>query len=179
MKRLSLLFVFLLFACESHQPVSPAAPTDRDVRIAAARTLTDRYAVSRLGAWGIRASAAGADCGVLFITTSLILEESMIEALHYGAGAYDVYAGGVQQFSRDRSFRGVAYKDASEKKWEYGEVDSLAPCAIASSERKPTAASSASDLHSAAAWPVSHRDRDSCEPTSAPALRHTPAACRS
>ena len=46
----------------------------------------------------------------------------MVEALHYGAGAYGVYDGGVQRFSRDRAFRGVAYKDSSGRIWTYGNV---------------------------------------------------------
>ena len=55
------------------------------------------------------------------------------EAMHYGTGAYGLYAGGVNQFSRDRTFRGVAYKDGSGQLWFYGnvsraEAESLRPC---------------------------------------------------
>lgn len=154
MKRCSPLLVFLLLACESHQPASHVA----SARIVAAEALTARYARSRLATWDIRASAAGADCSVLLVRTSLILEDSMIEALHYGAGAYAVYAGGVQQFYRDGKFRGVAYKDASDRMWAYGELTSgeeksLTPCAIASSGRKRPAASSATAPRSAVAPP--------------------------
>ena len=46
----------------------------------------------------------------------------MVEAMHYGAGAYGVVDGGVQRFCRDRSFRGVAYKDSSGRIWTYGNV---------------------------------------------------------
>jgi hypothetical protein len=122
MKLVSLLLLLSVLACESNQPASPGISTPRDTRIAAAHAFTGRYAHSRLSGWDIRASAAGADCDVLFVRTSIILEDSMIEAMHYGAGAYDVYTGGVQQFCRDRTFRGVAYKDASEKVWTYGAV---------------------------------------------------------
>ena len=46
----------------------------------------------------------------------------MIEAMHYGAGAYDIYDGGVQHFYRVQTFRGVAYKDGSARVWTYGAV---------------------------------------------------------
>jgi hypothetical protein len=57
----------------------------------------------------------------------------MVEAMHYGAGAYDIYDGGVQQFLRERAFRGVAYKDGSGRVWTYGavtqnEAEALVPC---------------------------------------------------
>jgi hypothetical protein len=133
MKQASLLLLLLVLGCESNQSTASGAPTPRDIRIAAADAFTGRYAHSRLSGWDIRASAAGVDCDVLFVRTSIILEDSLIEAMHYGAGAYDVYTGGVQQFCRDRTFRGVAYKDASEKVWTYGAVtigegESLQPC---------------------------------------------------
>jgi hypothetical protein len=120
MKRTFVLALFVLIpaACESNR--RPTADTER---MLAANALTDRYAQSRLARWEVRGHAAGTDCTVLFVETSILMEDSMVEALHYGAGAYDVYKGGVQQFSRDRSFRGVAYKDTSNRIWTYGEVD--------------------------------------------------------
>lgn len=132
MRALLLLSLFVL-ACESNQPSSLKVTTDRDNRMAAARSFTGIYEHSRLSKWTVRASVAGAGCDVLFVRTSIILEDSMIEAMHYGAGAYDVYPGGVQQFYRDRAFRGVAYKDSSERVWTYGAVttaegESLTPC---------------------------------------------------
>ncbi|HYC60322.1 MAG TPA: hypothetical protein VEK79_12235 [Thermoanaerobaculia bacterium] len=94
---------------------------------------TERYAQSRLARWNVHARAAGRDCAVLFVETSMILEDSMIEAMHYGAGAYDIHEGGVQQFLRERAFRGVAYKDRSGRLWTYGavtpaEAEGLTPC---------------------------------------------------
>jgi hypothetical protein len=92
------------------------------LHVTAARTLTQRYAASRFQAWHIRAAAAGSDCGVLLLQTEIILEDSMIEAMHYGAGSYDTYNGGVQRFLRVNAFRGVAYKDVSGRIWTYGSV---------------------------------------------------------
>lgn len=97
-------------------------PAQGITRSSAASALTDRYAHSALSRWEVRGRAAGGDCSVLYVETSIILEDSMVEALHYGVGAYDVYAGGIQQFSRDRAFRGVAYKDSSGRVWTFGEV---------------------------------------------------------
>jgi len=109
----------LFFTCT---PKPPIAEDHKDLRINAANQLTDRYTHSRLAAWNVRAAAAGADCDVVLLTTSIILEDSMVDALHYGAGAYAVYDGGVQRFCRDRSFRGAAYKDASGRIWAYGGI---------------------------------------------------------
>jgi hypothetical protein len=101
--------------------------------VSAARTMTRDCAASRLATWNVRASAAGSDCGILLIETPMILEDSIIEALHYGTDSYRLYAGGVSQFSRERTFRGVAYKDGSGQLWFYGslsrtEAESLRPC---------------------------------------------------
>ncbi|HEV8434128.1 MAG TPA: hypothetical protein VGR95_12000 [Thermoanaerobaculia bacterium] len=101
--------------------------------MSAARMVTKDCAASRLASWNVHASAAGRDCGILLIETPMILEDSIIEAMHYGTGAYDLYRGGVNQFSRDRTFRGVAYKDGSGQLWFYGnlsraEAESLRPC---------------------------------------------------
>lgn len=93
-----------------------------DAHAAAANRLTQRYARSRFAEWHIRATARGGDCGVLVLQTSIILEDSMIEAMHYGAGSYDAYDGGLRQFTRDHRFRGVAYKDVSGRIWIYGAV---------------------------------------------------------
>ncbi len=111
---------------------SPQRPHN-DPHVAAAALFTQRYANSRLSEWKVRASAAGADCGVLLVETSVIMEDSMVAAMHYGAGAYNVYDGGVQRFCRDRHFRGVAYKDSSGRVWTYdkvtvGEAETLKPC---------------------------------------------------
>ena len=115
--------LFLLLGCE----------TRNDGRITAASSFTERFARSRFADWHIRAKAAGEDCAVLLVETAMIMDESMIEAMHYGAGAYDVYRGGVQQFSRERAFRAVVYRDPSLRTWMYGavnanEADTLQPC---------------------------------------------------
>lgn len=123
------LFVLIgIVSCKSNRH-----PAQTDTRMSAATTLTDRYSHSALSRWDVRGRAAGTDCSVLYVETAIILEESMVEALHYGVGAYDVYTGGIQQFSRDRAFRGVAYRDSSGKVWTFGEVSpaeagALVPC---------------------------------------------------
>ena len=116
-RRRILILIALLLACESHP-----TPSAADRRVAAAREVTHRYARSRLGPWNLRASAAGRDCDVLLVDTSIIMEDSMVEALHYGGGAYDVDGGGVERVCRVRAFRGVAYKDAVARVWTYGEI---------------------------------------------------------
>jgi hypothetical protein len=105
----------------------------RDARVSAASRLTERYAASRLATWEIHGAAAGSDCRVLVIETPRVLEDSIVEALHYGTGAYAVYDGGVERFSRDRAFRGVAYRDRTRRVWTFGalterEAEGLQPC---------------------------------------------------
>lgn len=124
MKSIVSLLLLVVLTCETKKP---------DGRVTAAITFTERFAKSRFAGWHVRAKAAGNDCGVLLVETSLILDEAMIEAMHYGAGAYDVYRGGVQQFSRERAFRGVVYRDPSLRTWAYGattvvEAETLRPC---------------------------------------------------
>ncbi len=110
-----MLFAFLAsLACRLQMRTDP--------RATAASVLTQRYAHSPLAAWKVRGSTAGADCDVLLVETSVIMEDSMIEALHYGAGAYGVVDGGVQRFYRQCAFRGVAYRDSSGRLWTYGGV---------------------------------------------------------
>jgi hypothetical protein len=107
--------LFLLLACQSKPP-------HNNDHVVAASAFTQRYTHSRQSAWNVRGNAAGPDCDVLLVDTSVIMDDSMIEAMHYGAGAYDAVDGGVQRFCRERAFRGVAYKDASGKIWAYGAV---------------------------------------------------------
>lgn len=116
--RCLMLVALLAAACHSRQPSTP----EHDVRIVAANLFTQRYAHSRFAGWKVRATARGRDCGVLLVETGVIMEDSMVEAMHYGAGAYGVVDGGVQRFYRDRSFRAVAYKDSSGRIWAYGDV---------------------------------------------------------
>jgi hypothetical protein len=139
MSQRSLSAIFLLLAtitCNPNRPPADqtlqSATPDAAHRLAAAHDFTDRYAHSRLSAWKVRGGAAGGDCTVLTVDVSIILDESMVEAMHYGAGAYAVYGGGVERFARDRDFRAVAYRDASGRQWAYGlapgEAESLRPC---------------------------------------------------
>ncbi len=111
------VMIGLMTGCESNR-----RPANDQARMSAAQAFTDHYKRNGLAPWHIRGHAAGSDCSVLFVETSIILEDSMVEALHYGAGAYDVYRGGVMQFSRQRAFRGVAYKDSTGKLWTFGDV---------------------------------------------------------
>jgi hypothetical protein len=113
--RCLMILALLTAMCESR----PRLPNRQ---AAAANAFTDRYAHSRFAAWNVRASARGRDCDVLLVETDMVMEDSMVEAMHYGAGAYGVVDGGVQRFYRDRSFRGVAYKDSSGRIWAYGNV---------------------------------------------------------
>jgi hypothetical protein len=105
----------------------------RDERIAAAASLTERCAASRLAKWNIRGRAAGAGCNVLLVDTSMVLDDALVEAIHYGSGAYAVVDGGVRRFTRERAFRGVAYRDRTGRVWTYGELtraegEALQPC---------------------------------------------------
>jgi hypothetical protein len=121
--RLMILALLAAAACESKIP----SPPTQQARISAADLFTQRYAQSRFAGWKIHAHASGHDCDVLFVETGVIMEDSMVEAMHYGAGAYGVVEGGVQRFSRDRSFRGVAYRDFSGRVWTYGAITTAEP----------------------------------------------------
>jgi len=115
-------------SCKSNRP----APPNYDARFSAANQFTSHYGKSALSTWNVRAHAAGSDCDVLYVESSIILEDAMIEAMHYGAGAYEhLYPGGVQRFSKEHEFRGVAYKDVSGRVWTYGDIaktEALTPC---------------------------------------------------
>jgi hypothetical protein len=113
--RYLMILALLAATCESR----PRLPNNH---VASANVFTNRYAHSRFVHWNVRASARGRDCDVLLVETDMVMEDSMVEAMHYGAGAYGVVDGGVQRFYRDRSFRGVAYKDSSGRIWAYGDV---------------------------------------------------------
>jgi hypothetical protein len=124
---IALTLVILLAACEASAPTT--------IQAVAARNLAERYAQSRWASWKIQATAAGGDCTVLIVRTSIALDDSMVETLQYGTGArdYDIFKGGVQQFCRDHGFRGVAYRDSAGHLWTYGamttkETDALVPC---------------------------------------------------
>src|SRR5215213_1836799 len=132
---IALVLLAVLGACTRQPDRSAPRPTaGRDPHIAAADAFTKRYAQSRLEGWHVRGRAAGPpDCTVLFVETSLIMEDSMIEAMQYGAGAYDMVQGGVERFCRDKAFRGAVYRDPSGRIWRYGhvtrdEAESVQPC---------------------------------------------------
>ena len=81
----------------------------------------------------MRAKAAGPDCAILLVRTGVVLDDTMVESLHYGGGAYDIWQGGVQQFLRERGFRGVVYRDVVDRVWTYGSVtkaegETIRPC---------------------------------------------------
>lgn len=128
-----LLTTMILIACESRRPEPPRVPMADLDHSDSVNSFNTRYRNSRFSQWDLRASAAGSRCDVLLVQTKILLDEPMIEALHYGAITYDPYEGGVQQFSRDRAFRGVTYRDPSGRVWAYGavsvrEAEKLAPC---------------------------------------------------
>ena len=125
--RRSVVVAICLIAC------APRQQSPRDERIAAAALFTERCAASRLEKWNIRGAAAGADCDVLLVDTTTVLQDSLVEAMHYGSGAYAVVDGGVRRFSRERAFRAVAYRDGTGRVWRYGdlsqaEAEELRPC---------------------------------------------------
>ncbi|HEV7768133.1 MAG TPA: hypothetical protein VGQ76_24235 [Thermoanaerobaculia bacterium] len=137
---ITLVAVLITGSCGSEPAVTRVSavkevkkPRSNDIRVRDAEMLAQLYSRSRLSAWDVRATAAGSDCAVLFITTTMLLEDSLIDALHYGSGAYDIYDGGIHEFYRRRAFRGVAYQDRSKRIWTFGgvsqvEATSLTPC---------------------------------------------------
>jgi hypothetical protein len=117
----------MLLSCNSKQASRP------NIHVTAATLLTERYAAAPFADWHIRAVAAGSDCSVLIVQTQIILEDAIIEAMHYGAGTYNTFPGGVKQFTTDHAFRGVIYKDVSGRSWPYGtlterEQEGATPC---------------------------------------------------
>lgn len=115
--------LLLLFACR-------AVP---EGHVTAASALTRKYAQSRFEKWNVRATATGRDCSVLLVETSIVLDESMVEAMHYGIGPYALEGRGLQNFSQEGGFRGVVYKDPTDRVFPYGDLRNenprfLAPC---------------------------------------------------
>lgn len=99
-----------------------------DVRVTAAALFTSRY--SRAGYNQISARAAGADCGILLVRIAGTIDDGAVEAIHYSS---TVYSGGVDHFYRERTFRGVVYRDSSGQIWRYGvvgegEAKTVTPC---------------------------------------------------
>jgi hypothetical protein len=107
------------------------APLGEDQRVTAATDLARLYAKSKLAAWDVTAVAIGSDCGILFVATPVVMEETMVAAMHYGAGSYRVIEGGIDRYSRQSRFRGVVYRDGSGMVWPYGDAsktEPLTPC---------------------------------------------------
>jgi hypothetical protein len=112
-------------------PLKPAI--SRAAYIESASIFTDQYGASQLPAWQLHASAAGGNCDVLLVESKVVLETPFVDALHYGTGSEDVHKGGVQTFYRRASFRGVVYKDSTNRTWSFGNVSEdesqhLEPC---------------------------------------------------
>jgi hypothetical protein len=143
---LSLLTLLGTFAssCGPGQPARSSAPPtaivirndrsaqERDQYLRDAEFLTARYSL-KLPQWNIRAHAAGPRCDVLVLRVDVIMEDSMIEAMHFGTGPYEEVTGSMQRFYHQQGFRGVAYQDKSKKIWTYGnvterEATGLPPC---------------------------------------------------
>jgi len=127
-RSIGLAVLLIATVCTPRRP-----PSVRDHHIAAASLFTRRCAASRLARWNIRGIAAGADCGILLVDTSMVLDDSLTEAIHYGTGTYAVVDGGVRHFTHERSFRGVAYRDRTGHIRTYGELtqaeaEDLQPC---------------------------------------------------
>ena len=101
LRRVLLCLLAVVYACQADKPHDP--------RVDAADYFTRRYADSRFAKWHIR-------------ETSQVMDDSLIEALHYGAGAYAIVDGGVQNFLEVRGFRGVIYTDPTKRHWTFGVV---------------------------------------------------------
>lgn len=119
MRQLLLIAAIVAGACtRSDAPVRAS----RDTHLAAADAFTDRYHASALRTWRMRARAAGADCSILVVETPMLLDDTIVEAMHYGTGSYAVDDGGIERFSRERAFRGVVYRDKTHRVWTFGNV---------------------------------------------------------
>lgn len=112
--------VSLAVGCQrSADQTAGSKSSSAKARVVAASDLARIYGASTISEWRIRARAADGD--VLVIEMAVIMEPSMIEAMHYGTGGYGaIVEGGVQRFYREHGFRGVAYRDGSDKIWTFG-----------------------------------------------------------
>lgn len=113
-QRIGFLFLILCATACEQGPNS--------VQISSASAFARRYSQSKLSTLNVRASAAGPDCSILLVETGVPLVNTTVEALQYGAGDYDLWDGGVQQFCRERAFSGVVYRDPDGKIWAYGAI---------------------------------------------------------
>lgn len=128
----ALTFAILIASCVRHDS-SSVADHARDARITAADVFTRRWQSAPLAKWKMRGRAAGADCRVLVVDTPMLLDDTTVEAMHYGTGHYTSDEGGIRRFSSDHAFRGVVYRDQTRHFWFFGDVrrdesESLQPC---------------------------------------------------
>ena len=63
----------------------------------------------------------------VFVQTPVVMERTMVDAMHYGLGSYRISDTSIDELYRARGFRGVLYKDGSKRLWVYGEVTEGAP----------------------------------------------------
>ena len=101
-----------------------------DQRVTAAGALTRKYSQSHYEKWHVRARATGKDCRVLLVETSIVLDESMVEAMHFGTGPYALEGRGVEKYSDEGGFRGVVYKDPTDRVFCYGDLRDDDPHAL-------------------------------------------------
>ena len=69
-----LLFAMAIAHCRTKQQPDHR----RQLLVNAAKSLTARCATTGLRVWSVKAQAAGSDCRVLYIHTSVVLEDAMI-----------------------------------------------------------------------------------------------------
>jgi hypothetical protein len=107
MRRITrLALVLALAACNGPRAGHDAADN--------AALFTRRHAKHQL-----RASVAGSDCHVLVIETKAEFDDDLVESIQYGIGDYDAF-GGADQFTHERGFRAVVYRDSAGHLWTYG-----------------------------------------------------------
>jgi len=118
MKRAIALAMILVAACAKAE----SERQQQERQITAAEELTALYSKSVLVPWGVEAVAAGVDCKVLFVHVAVIMDDRMVEALHYGGGRYSVTPDGLERFYREHGFRGIAYEDDGRRQWVSGDM---------------------------------------------------------
>ncbi|HSY50411.1 MAG TPA: hypothetical protein VLC46_16485 [Thermoanaerobaculia bacterium] len=117
MKTARLATLLILFATACHQQSSAGRE-----RIASAAALTKIYAGSRVSGLRLEAKAAPMDRSILLIRIGIPVDDSQVEAIHYGTGSFGVTPNGIRRFYLDHRFRGVIYQDATGATWAYGSV---------------------------------------------------------
>lgn len=84
--------------------------------ILAADELTGMFHVHPLDEYRITAYASGQDCTTLLLTSTIVLDDNMVEDLHFGGGV-PAYRNGVMGFALARGFSRVKYVDTWGKTW--------------------------------------------------------------